>query len=86
MAAVMYQAAQAEDETSHEVSEKIARLEYENSHLREVLQLSYPVCEDGVDLQHNSSNYSQTTAQQQLNDPQEKKSPSSKWTYNSDRF
>lgn len=43
LATVMYQAAEAEDNTAQEVSEKIARLEYENKHLREVLQLSYPV-------------------------------------------
>ena len=82
LAAVMYQAAQAEDETSHQVSEKMARLEYENSHLREVLQLSYPVVscqEDGVDL-HSSSGHSEDSVQQD----QEKKI-SSKWSY-TDRF
>jgi len=40
LAAVMYRAAQVEDGTSQEMSEKLARLEYENKHLREVLQLS----------------------------------------------
>ncbi len=76
---MMYQAAQAEDETSHQVSEKMARLEYENGHLREVLQLSYPVVssqEDGIDL-HSSED----TVQQES---REKKS-SSQWSYN-DRF
>ncbi len=43
LAAVMYRAAQVEDNTSQEMSEKLARLEYENKHLREVLQLSCPV-------------------------------------------
>ena len=42
LAAVMYRAAQVEDGTSQEMSEKLARLEYENRHLREVLQLSCP--------------------------------------------
>ena len=46
LAAVMYQAAEAEDNTAQEVSEKISRLEYENKHLREVLQLSYPTVEE----------------------------------------
>ena len=61
---MMYQAAQAEDETSHQVSEKITRLEYENSHLREVLQLSYPVVsceEDGIDLHSNHTEDSAAT-------------------------
>ena len=40
LATVMYRAAQVEDDTSQEMSEKLARLEYENKHLREVLQLS----------------------------------------------
>lgn len=46
----MFEAAQAEDNTVHEMSEKMARLEYENKRLREVLQLSCPViaCEDNV--------------------------------------
>lgn len=54
----MYQAAEAEDNTAHEVSEKIARLEYENKHLREVLQLSYPVvsCQDEIPLHPNFGN------------------------------
>ena len=43
MAAVMYKAAQVEDTTSNEVAEKIARLEYENKHLRELLQFSTPI-------------------------------------------
>lgn len=53
LAAVMYQAAEAEDGTAREMSEKMARLEYENKHLREVLQLSYPAVvpeEEGIHL------------------------------------
>ena len=42
MAAVMYQAAQVEDTRSNEVAEKVARLEYENKHLRQLLQFSTP--------------------------------------------
>ncbi len=42
MAAVMYRAAQVEDTRSCEVAEKVARLEYENKHLRELLQFSTP--------------------------------------------
>ena len=42
MAAVMYRAAQVEDTTTNDVAEKIARLEYENKHLRELLQFSTP--------------------------------------------
>lgn len=43
LAAVMFQAAQVEDNTVHEMSEKMARLEFENRRLREVLQFSYSV-------------------------------------------
>lgn len=42
MAAVMYKAAQVDDTRSCEVAEKVARLEYENKHLRELLQFSTP--------------------------------------------
>lgn len=42
MAAVMYRAAQVDDTRSCEVAEKVARLEYENKHLRELLQFSTP--------------------------------------------
>lgn len=42
MAAVMYRAAQVEDSTSNDVAEKVARLEYENKHLRQLLQFSTP--------------------------------------------
>ena len=45
MAAVMYRAAQAEDSTSCATTEQVARLEYENRHLRELLQFSTPVLE-----------------------------------------
>ena len=45
MAAVMYRAAQAEDSTSCVTTEQVARLEYENRHLRELLQFSTPVLE-----------------------------------------
>lgn len=48
LAAVMFEAAQAEDNTVHEMSEKMSRLEYENKRLREVLQLSCPVISDNV--------------------------------------
>jgi hypothetical protein len=47
LAAVMFQAAQVEDNTVHEVSEKVARLEFENRRLREVLQFSYSVMSSG---------------------------------------
>lgn len=43
LAAVMFQAAQVEDNTVHEMSEKMTRLEFENRRLREVLQFSYSV-------------------------------------------
>lgn len=59
LAAVMYQAAQVEDNTAHQVSEKMARLEYENKHLREVLQLSFPVVsheDDSINLHSCSVN------------------------------
>ena len=42
MAAVMYRAAQVDDTRSCEVAEKVARLEYENKHLRELLHFSTP--------------------------------------------
>ena len=42
MAAVMYRAAQVDDTRSCEVAEKVTRLEYENKHLRELLQFSTP--------------------------------------------
>ena len=45
MAAVMYKAAQAEDTTMRETTEQVARLEYENRHLRELLQFSTPMLE-----------------------------------------
>lgn len=45
MAAVMYKAAQAEDTTVRETTEQVARLEYENRHLRELLQFSTPMLE-----------------------------------------
>lgn len=41
----MYRAAQAEDTTSCATTEQVARLEYENRHLRELLQFSTPVLE-----------------------------------------
>ena len=41
LAAVMFQAAQVEDNTICDMSEKVAQLEYENRRLREVLQFSY---------------------------------------------
>lgn len=68
LAAVMYRAAQAEDTTSQEMSEKLARLEYENKHLREVLQLSCPVL---------SGDYQATDKQQQQ--PQEQDASSEQW-------
>lgn len=37
MAAVMYQAAKAEDNTANRLTENIARLEYENKTLRDLL-------------------------------------------------
>ncbi len=40
LATIMYRAAEVEDETVQEVAEKLARFEYENKHLREVLGLS----------------------------------------------
>ena len=40
MAAVMYKAASVEDSTVNESAEKVAQLEYENKHLRELLQFS----------------------------------------------
>ena len=42
MAAVMYRAAQVEDSTTNEIAEKVTRLEYENKHLRQLLQFSTP--------------------------------------------
>lgn len=42
MAAVMYRAAQVEDSTTSEIAEKVTRLEYENKHLRQLLQFSTP--------------------------------------------
>lgn len=38
----MYRAAQVEDTSSCQVAEKVARLEYENKHLRELLHFSTP--------------------------------------------
>lgn len=63
----MYQAAQVEDTTVHEVSEKVARLEYENKHLREVLQLSYPVVssEENVINLHSCSNSEVTISEKE---------------------
>lgn len=46
LAAVMYRAAQVEDGTVNDMSEKVVRLEFENKHLREVLQLSHPIVSD----------------------------------------
>lgn len=43
MAAVMYRAALVEDASVQLTTEKISRLEYENRHLRELLQFSMPV-------------------------------------------
>ena len=46
-----------EDDTTQEVSEKLARLEYENKHLREVLQLSNPSVPNGdhiINLENSS--------------------------------
>lgn len=43
MAAVMYHAARVEDSSSEKVVEQVARLEYENRQLRELLQFSTPV-------------------------------------------
>lgn len=45
MAAVMYRAAQVEDSSSQQMLERLAKLEYENRHLREVLQYSSPAAE-----------------------------------------
>ena len=45
MAAVMYRAAQVEDSSSQQMLERLAKLEYENRHLREVLQYSSPAPE-----------------------------------------
>ena len=42
MASVMYQAARAEDATSQAVAERVAQLEFENKHLRDLLQFSTP--------------------------------------------
>ena len=61
LAAVMYRAAQVEDGTSQEMSEKLARLEYENRHLREVLQLSCPLQpedQEVLDRQNQTSSHS----------------------------
>lgn len=52
MAAVMYRAAQIEDSTSNEIAEKVARLEYENKHLRQLLQFSTP--RDQLVVDHGS--------------------------------
>lgn len=54
MAAVMYKAAQAEDETLSASAEKIAQLEYENKHLRELLQFSTPCLLEGEDKPNES--------------------------------
>ena len=43
MAAVMYRAALIEDTSAQLTMERISRLEYENRHLRELLQFSVPV-------------------------------------------
>ena len=43
MAAMMYRAALVEDASVQLTTEKISRLEYENRHLRELLQFSVPV-------------------------------------------
>ncbi len=43
LAAVMFQAAQAEDSTISDTAEKVAQLEYENRQLREILQFSYSI-------------------------------------------
>ena len=45
---IMYQAAEAEDNTAHEVSEKISRLEYENRDLRVKSCNFCPAVPDGV--------------------------------------
>lgn len=42
MAAVMYQAAKAEDNSTNRLTENIARLEYENKTLRELLAQPFP--------------------------------------------
>lgn len=39
MATVMYQAAQAEDTSSHQLKERVSQLEYENKYLRDILSL-----------------------------------------------
>ena len=64
MAAVMFRAAQVEDSTNNDVAEKVARLEYENKHLRQLLEFSIPREQLVVDLSssHSSSaGRSQTT-------------------------
>lgn len=43
MAAVMYQAAKAEDNTAQELTESIAQLEYENKTLREIITQPFTV-------------------------------------------
>lgn len=57
LAAVMFKAARVEDNTVHEMSERMARLEFENRRLREVLQFSYSVMsseDNTTDLMCNS--------------------------------
>lgn len=58
MAAVMYKAAHVEDTTANENAEKIAQLEYENKHLRELLQFSTPRLLDGEESVFLSSDTS----------------------------
>ena len=49
MAAVMYQAAKAEDNSVQSLTETIAQLEYENKTLRELISQPLPVSKDSSD-------------------------------------
>lgn len=55
MAAVMYEAARAEDQSLQVSSQRLSQLEYENRYLRELLSLS------SVPASHNSATQSALT-------------------------
>ena len=65
MAAVMYRAAQVEDCTSNEIAEKVTRLEYENKHLRQLLQFSTPRDQLMVELSPQGGGESPSSTQSQ---------------------
>lgn len=54
MAAIMYKAALTEDISSQQTMERVAQLEYENKHLRELLQFSTSMMESNERHQPNS--------------------------------